>query len=141
MVASLTDNDWKRNPCISEAFTLVKSSFFTRFESRIVERQLRYETKITLPKASKTSHRRHSVAVENAPRAVVRKWYIQGILLLLVSIFVGLLQTFHADWWMDVINNKKGSSVVEIADASHWLMLERPDMVNRQLDAFFTETD
>jgi len=59
----------------------------------------------------------------------------------LVSFLVGLLQTFHADWWANRIKNKKGSSVVEIPDASHWLMLEHPDVVNRHLDAFFAESE
>lgn len=50
-----------------------------------------------------------------------------------------LLKTFHAEWWVDKINKKEGSSAMAMADASHWLMLDQPDEVNRRLDAFFDD--
>lgn len=53
--------------------------------------------------------------------------------------FVGLLKKFHADWWVGKINEKEGSSTVGVADADHWFLLEKPDVVNRRLDAFFAE--
>ncbi|CAN0322774.1 unnamed protein product [Ectocarpus sp. 13 AM-2016] len=47
---------------------------------------------------------------------------------------------FHADWWVDKIRKQKGSSVVEVTEASHWLMRGRGgDVVNARLDTFFAE--
>ena len=52
---------------------------------------------------------------------------------------LGLLKKFHANWWVEKINEKEGSSVVSVADADHWFLLEQPDVVNRRLDVFFAE--
>ncbi|CBN74508.1 short chain dehydrogenase [Ectocarpus siliculosus] len=50
------------------------------------------------------------------------------------------LMRFHADWWVDKISKRKGSSVVEVTEASHWLMRGRGgDVVNARLDTFFAE--
>lgn len=51
--------------------------------------------------------------------------------------FVRLLQTFHDEEWAGKIGSKEGSSVVEMTGASHWFMLDKPDIVNDRLDAFF----
>ncbi|CAM9191069.1 unnamed protein product [Scytosiphon promiscuus] len=50
------------------------------------------------------------------------------------------LMSFHAGWWADEIRKKEGSSVVELRQAAHWLMLDQgADVVNVQLDKFLTE--
>lgn len=57
----------------------------------------------------------------------------------LVSSCVRWPQTFHDDEWVGKIRRKKGSSVVEVTGASHWVMVDKPDIVNGRLDTFFAE--
>ncbi|CAM9323023.1 unnamed protein product [Pylaiella littoralis] len=47
--------------------------------------------------------------------------------------------TFHDEEWTSKIRSKKGSSVVEVTGGCHWFMVDRPDVVNGRLDAFFAE--
>lgn len=45
-------------------------------------------------------------------------------------------QHFHADRWLREVDAKDGSSTLFIADAGHWVMVDRPNEFNRAVEEF-----